>query len=84
MLYDIDNVEIALGVLLALHIAIRKKAEIGNNLRSYVESDFAIDQITNGLSMWNSGYITRAFIFVAEPKDSIADILSMKTASIGG
>lgn len=84
MLYDIDNVEIALGVLLALHIAIRKKAEIGNNLRSYIESDFAIDQITKGLTAWNGGWITRAFIFVVEPKDSISEILYMKTACVGG
>jgi hypothetical protein len=84
MLYDIDNVKIALGILLAIHIEIRKKAEIGNNLRAYVESDFAIGEITKGLAAWNSGWITRAFIFVVEPKDSISEILYMKTASIGG
>jgi hypothetical protein len=33
MLYDIENVEVALRALLCLHIAIKKKAEIGNNLR---------------------------------------------------
>jgi hypothetical protein len=84
MCYDIENVEVALRALLCLHMSIKRKAEIGNNLRDFIVSDFAISQIMNALLMWNTGHITRAFMWLAEPSDSIDTIMYAKTAVVRG
>lgn len=84
MLYDIENVEVAMRALLCLHIAIKKKAEIGNNLRDFIVSDFMVDQILAGICSWKEGHITRAFILLVEPSDTMDNIKYMRTVQFGG
>jgi hypothetical protein len=84
MCYDIENVEVALRALLCLHMAIKRKAEIGNNLRDFVVSDFMIDQILQAILGLEEGHITRAFILLVEPTDNMDTIKYMRNAQLGG